>query len=211
MINYPFKCVYGLMGPPRSGKDIVAKYLQESRDFVSLAFADKIKEEYGISVSDFESAKTSSNIEELRQELWGFSASKKAINPYYFIDLVLEEAMSTNKSVVFTDIRTDDEFNAIFKKFSLNHTAKVYSINHKSFYDGIPGTQISQELCVARMSDIGRIYNSHNGLSAFRSELDHFFFTEDVINLMSYNATSTIANNKIDMVKYLEQFTVRPA
>ena len=101
MIDYPHKKIYGLLGAPRAGKDTVAKYLQESRNFVSLAFADKIKEEYGLNKADFESAKISGHIDELRKDLWDFSDSKKKDDPLYFISQVLDDANSCKESNIF--------------------------------------------------------------------------------------------------------------
>src|SRR5690242_14178452 len=114
MVVFPKKRIFGLIGAPRSGKDTVANYLQETRNFGAMAFADKIKEEFGISKEDFEAAKIAGNIEDLRKKLWDFSAVKKKIDPLYFIKKVMDEANSYQKSTVITDIRTLDELEAFF-------------------------------------------------------------------------------------------------
>lgn len=199
MIKFPFKRVYGLIGAPRAGKSIVGQYLQESRDFASMAFADKIKEEYGITNEDFEAAKVTGEIDLLRQELWAFSAGKKEDDPEYFIKLVMEKAAKTEQSVVVTDIRTENEFNALFKYLPADMTKKVYIVGESAAtWESIDGefsnyrmkeSKISRDFYCSQFSTgkIGEIENKINGLHRYFLYLNSFFFKEDVINLVGPN------------------------
>lgn len=204
MINYPHKRIFGLIGAPRSGKDTVAKYLQESRNFVAFAFADKIKEEFGVSKGDFEAAKISGNIEQLRQELWDFSAKKKLEDPQYFIRLVMEEIATAKESVVITDIRTEDEFHALFQYAPAELITRVYMVGESAAswesIDGgysnyrLAGSKISkdfycqQEISLRRIRTINN--NKSKGLYLFYRELEDFFFKEDIMDLSGPVETS---------------------
>jgi len=188
MIPFPKKRIFGLIGPPRSGKDTVANFLQETRNFAPMAFADRIKEEFGVNKADFEAAKIAGNIEELRQKLWDFSAQKKAKDPEYFIRLVMEQAASIEESVVITDIRTEDEFNALFQYSPANVITRVYAIFQKSSPyedDGktVKGSKLTHSFLEMSNERIHRIYNSACGLYEFYQDLDRYFFTEDIMDL----------------------------
>jgi len=197
MVSFPNKRVYGLIGAPRSGKDTVARYLQESRNFASVAFADKIKEEFGITNEDFEAAKITGEIGRLRKELWDFSARKKKDDPEYFIRLVMEEAAETKRSIVVTDIRTEDEFNALFKYLPADIVKRVYIVgesaatwepypNNKFDYK-IKDSKISRDFyCIQKNSKqkIRCIVNNRDGLYKFYSYLSNFFFKEDIMDLV---------------------------
>lgn len=108
------KVIFGLLGAPRSGKDSVSRFLEDNYQFKSIAFADFIKIEFGISKEAFEEAKNTPQIDELRTELWKFSATKKAEDPWYFIKKAMEFAHNNVESIVVNDIRTPDELHAVF-------------------------------------------------------------------------------------------------
>lgn len=220
MTPFPKKRIYGLIGPPRSGKDTVAYFLQETRDFAPMAFADRIKEEFGLDKAAFEAAKIAGNIEELRQKLWDFSAQKRATDPEYFIRLVMEAAVITQQSVVITDIRTEDEFNALFKYSPANTVTRVYAVlptTSDAFENGLMiGSKLNKDWCFRMFEDgkINRIWNESNGLYAFHKELDKYFFTEDIMDLLdsqddyhSSNLSTKIWKSMVS--KYISHFDVR--
>lgn len=221
MIKFPYKKIYGLLGAPRSGKDAVVKYLQESRNFVAFAFADKIKEEYGISKEDFEMAKISGDIGQLRQKLWKFSAEKKSKDPNYFIRLVMEEAVNTEQSVVITDIRTEEEFGALFQQSPSKSIIRAYmvgesdasweSIDKASLNYVIKGSMITKDFYCHQKFALHRIMEINNkikGLHLFYRELENFFFKEDMIDLL--NNIDKIKNNYRESISgYISQFDVR--
>lgn len=231
MINYPHKRIFGLIGAPRSGKDTVARYLQESRNFVAFAFADKIKEEFGVSKEDFEAAKISGDIEQLRQKLWDFSAQKKLEDPQYFIRLVMEEVANTEESVVITDIRTEDEFYALFQYAPAELITRVYMVGESATswesVDGsfsnyrIVGSKISKDFCNKQRNRIRNIYNNKSkGLHLFYRKLEKFFFKEDIMDLSSPAETPdedpgqddksyTIDRWRSIMSEYISQYEIR--
>jgi adenylate kinase family enzyme len=221
MIEYPYKRVFGLIGAPRSGKDTVAKYLQESRNFVTLAFADRIKEEFGISKEDFETAKITGEIDRLRKELWNFSDKKKAEDPNYFIRLVMEEADSLEESVVITDVRTENEFMAFFDFLPTDIITRIYNVNYdveKFDNDYIfTGTRISRDFYWHQRNTkerIKQIDNKENGLFAFYSKLSSFFFREDIMDLsgpsdLSEYDKQTYKEWRAIVSSYISQFDIR--
>lgn len=190
MIEYPHKRIFGLLGAPRAGKDSVAKYLQESRNFVAMAFADKIKEEYGLNKGDFEAAKISGDIDKLRQDLWNFSASKKKNDPLYFIRQVLEEASRCTNQVVITDIRTPEELNAFFSYGE--HKKRAYIVYRDILNEDFGkkdnilfGSKIDLNTInnYKKLDLMIGIRNSYDSLYHFMRYLDSFFFKEDVMDL----------------------------
>lgn len=221
MVEFPCKRIFGLVGPPRAGKDVVANFLVETRDFKKLAFADRIKTEFGISKEDFEAAKIAGNIEELRTRLWDFSAKKKAEDPEYFIRLVMEEAVKSEESVVITDIRTEDEFNALFKYSPAEIITRVYAVFPVSGEVFRNKTMLGSKLTAdwyfeAFESDTIRLLENYTseGLYAFHKRLDKYFFTEDIMDLPE--SQDDYYHKRIDnkqwrsMVShYVSQFEVR--
>jgi len=177
-----------LVGAIRTGKDSVANFLIETRGFEQIAFADQIKEEFGISNADFEAAKIAGNIEQLREELWAFSAKKKEENPTYFIDKVIDRAMSSDKSVIITDIRTQDELDS-FLKIESGITPRVYWVKGRLEQENIngclAGSKLSEKMIVDYMEkyDIRCIFNNAKGLFGFYQWLDTFFFVQDIRDL----------------------------
>ncbi len=220
MIEYPNKKIYGLLGAPRAGKTVVGKYLQESRNFVALAFADKIKEEYGINNADFELAKISNNIEELRTDLWNFSASKKKSDPLYFIRQVLEEAKDFDKSVVITDIRTPEELKAFFSLYRTKCIRRLYLIHRdRSLFDEFDkngmllGSKLDSNLIrkYQKSNKIVELHNSrrHQSLYHFMRYLDYFFFKEDIMDLSGPSHKQIETNEWRNMVSsYVSQFNI---
>lgn len=221
MIVCPNKKIIGLIGVPRVGKNAVAKYLQKSRNFEAFAFADKIKEEFGISKKDFEIAKSSKNIENLRQGLWDFSAKKRQNDPFYFINLVINSALKSKSSVVITDIRTPEEFDAI------NKIGRIYWVTKNTIFDKLDKGDnemiIGSKLDFDAMSNrylhgipnvIGMIKNHFNNLYDFYKYLDKFFFMEDIMDLTGPVGSSDFDEHKIlfnqrDLVSnYIDQFDI---
>lgn len=175
------------------GKDTVAKFLQESRNFVAVAFADKIKEEYGVSIEDFEAAKISGEITKMRAELWKFSAEKKKEDPLYFIRKVMEDVVNSDKSVVITDIRTPDELRSFYEYGESDSIRRVYYIVDQANQEGsisdegfikeskLHRRDIIPFLDTPNMEHI--INNSRMGVYKFSRTLEKFFFTEDIMDL----------------------------
>lgn len=211
-IAFPFKRVFGLLGATRTGKDSVANFLSETRDFAQIAFADQIKEEFGISKEDFEVAKIAGNIEELRNKLWTFSAKKKKEDPKYFIKKVIKKANQSEQSIIITDIRTEEELVAFYNIES--RIKRVYwvrgdfeketddkgRINGSEFFRSAIA---NQQMTYSAENGMRAIYNDKNGLYAFYQELDKFFFAEDVEDI--WNDTVLRCNIRT----YLNQFEIK--
>ena len=211
MIGFPFKRVFGLIGGMRVGKNEVANFLTETRGFEQLAFADQVKDEFGISKCDFEAAKIAGNIEELRNKLWSFSAEKKKNDPEYFIKKVIKRAMDSNKSVVITDIRTPEEFNALL---SIKNS-RIYWVHDSSFNGGefdenhllsgskLPEKMIVDYACLEEIKyKIESIFNNKSGLYSFYKYLDKFFFMEDTKDILGEPDIKTLSI-------YINQFDIR--
>lgn len=200
MVYFPHKRVWGLIGPQRAGKNTVARFLKESRNFDSFAFADQIKEEFGISVDDFEATKHTNNIESLRNSLWDFSAEqKKKRGSRCFIDPILKKAHKSEKSVVITDIRTEEEFNAFFEYFGDRNNTRVYTVGetYGNWWDKFPsnsveytyilkGSQISKDFYYKQLAKdkIRLISNDKDGMLKFYKRLEEFFIKEDIMDLV---------------------------
>jgi len=215
MVVFPKKRIYGLISMPRGGKDTVANYLKETRDFVTMAFADQIKDEFGISKSDFEAAKIAGNIEILRKKLWEFSAQKKEIDPMYFIKKVMDNAIDSKNSTVITDIRTVEEMSAFFNYRKDNCLRRIYLIHNTAYEnddkDGfIIGTKISANIDrdYSKYADEFRtILNTNDGLFDFLCALDKFFFAEDVVDLLPANVDKFRWRSSVS--DYLDQFDIK--
>ena len=208
MLYFPYKRLYILIGSPRSGKDVIAKFLQESRNFEAFAFADKVKEEFGISKEDFEAAKISGDIEELRRKLWEFSEEKRAENPLYFVNKVLDDVAQAQNSVVITDVRTPTEYNqALYGKhdicnnFSIREAFWVIkgNIENQFIKEQLKDSHLSRKFLEQPNGKIYKIHNKYNALHKFIGDLEAFFLTEDIIQLnkKSYDrdAIAEYANN----------------
>jgi len=206
--------VFGLIGAVRVGKGSVANFLTETRGFKQIAFADQIKEEFGISKADFEAAKIAGNIEELRSKLWEFSAAKKKDDPLYFIKKVIDKAQNYDGNVIITDIRTEQELIGFYniKCASLTKLKRVYWVrgdpkqeidkNDKINGSKLLSSTIAHYINISKC-DLRPIYNNNDGLYAFYQQLDKFFFIEDV---------EDIQNNQIfkdDIRLYLGQFEIK--
>lgn len=190
---FPFKRIYGLIGGLRVGKDVVANFLSETRNFTQMAFADQIKDEFGISNEDFEAAKIAGNIEELRNKLWNFSAEKKKNNSRYFIDKIINKAEISKNSVIITDIRTPEEFQAfsdiktILKRIYWVKCECLEDFDHDGY---LVGSRLSKNMIMEfiknKKSQLHYVYNNKNGLYNLYQYLDKFFFAEDLIDLYNY-------------------------
>jgi len=211
MIGFPFKRVFGLIGGMRVGKDSVANFLTETRGFEQIAFADQIKEEFGIEKADFEAAKIAGNIEELRNKLWEFSAEKRKNDPEYFIKKVVKKAIDSDKSVVITDIRTPEEFYA----FLPIKNSRIYWVHGPSFitedFDKnylLSGSKLPEKMIIDYACSeetkykIESIFNNKNGLYDFYKYLDKFFFMEDARDIWNRPDIRTLS-------VYINQFDIR--
>jgi len=117
--------IIGLSGYARSGKDEVAKLLVEEYGFTRLAFADKIRQlllaidpslggpklstivaEYGWDV-----AKSKTEVRELLQHLG--VAARTLIDEHIWVTTVLNQIEEIDKNYVITDVRFENEANAI--------------------------------------------------------------------------------------------------
>lgn len=205
MIEMGMKKVYGLIGKIRVGKDSVANFLSETRNFKQLALADQIKEEFGVSKEDFEAAKITGKIDELREKLWDFSAEKKKTNPKYFINKVFDRVLESKKSVIITDIRTEEEMNAFFQlDFKLKRLYWVKDLSDNIYDNGfLIGSKLSRYY-LESFSDIKGIINPKTGIYQFYQYLDKFFFLEDIMDFQNFRSHS-----QQDMEKYLKQFEIK--
>ncbi len=205
-ILYPFKRVYGLIGAPRSGKDLIANFLVETRGFTKIAFADQIKLEFGISDADFDAAKSTGSDLELRNKLWDFSAEKKKNDPEYFIRTVINKINALQESVVVTDIRTQDELRAFYGVPLVRQTSagKLFLVTKNGQYVASSGHIAGSKILESDLQDYfdtgkcQRIVNNDSGLCDFYQHLDEFFFMQDIVNL----------SNKLQLLNYLRQFNI---
>lgn len=212
MIQFPFKRVFGLVGAPRAGKDSVAQFLRETRGFEARAFADKIKEDFGISKEEFEAAKIAGNIEKLRDKLWAFSADKKQNDPLYFINLVVKDSLAIEKSVVITDIRTPEEFSAV------KNIGRIYWVSRDftSDYEEKDSTRYlsGSKLLFDELTDglqCGNIrgIGNRSGLVDFLKDLEKIFFMEDIMDLSDSPSDTYKDNNKRRaMMSFMNQFNI---
>jgi len=211
MIGFPFKRIFGLVGAMRTGKDSVANFLIETRGFKQMAFADQIKEEFGISKADFEAAKIAGNIEELREKLWAFSAEKKKNDPEYFIKKVIDKAIDWEDPVIITDIRTPEELSAFLHMKSSNK--RIYWVRRGSVQEFdenrcLAGSKLPEDMVANCMSpsseyDLRCIQNDKMGLYEFYQYLDRFFFMEDITDIWNDPVL------KGNICLYVDQFEVR--
>ena len=215
MVIYPIKRVFGLIGSPRAGKDEVANFLTETRGFKRLAFADKIKEECGISIQDFEMAKINGNISQIRQKLWDYSSNIRKTDPTYFIRLIIEEATKIDNSVVITDIRTYDEIKAVENIGSIYWVINTIECNIDD--DGmIKGSKLHYDTNI-KQAKIKRIENQFDGIFNFYKYLEQYFYKEDIMDLIGPIDSSDcdehkqkIHNLRTMMSNYISQFEVKP-
>ena len=206
MIAFPKKRIFSCIGEPRSGKDSVANYLIKTRGFKAFAFADQIKEEFGISKEEFEAAKVAGNIEDLRNKLWNFSSKIKERDPLHFIKNVMDKIVNTESSVIITDIRTEDEFNAFY---NMNKTDSVlrriyYIVRKEPNYgdDMLAGSKLSMQFILSefnnRSSDeIKVIKNFANGIFYFNKQLDEIFICEDLRDIFDMDGGKNMIEDYI--------------
>ena len=202
MIKFPYKRIFGTIGANRCGKDVVANYLKETRNFIVLAFADQVKEEFGISKEEFETLKGSKQIDSIRQQLWDFSERIRKDDPQHFINIVKNKALSSSQSVIITDIRTDDEMSA-FRAWDLG--IRVYWVYNGGDIDS-HGFIAGSKLNISRLSEyepIKKVHNDKGGLFSFYKQLDQLFFEEDMGDLLSEQVEKDV------LCSYLDQFEIR--
>lgn len=214
VVRFPFKRIFGLVGAPRTGKNEVARFLEETRGFEQIAFADQIKEEFGISKEDFEAAKIAGNIKELRDKLWAFSAEKKKDDPLYFVRKVIQKALNSENSVVITDIRTPEEL-ASFLHMESDVMRRIYwtRVEDEEFEEFdenncLTDSKLPQSVlanCGSPSSeyDFEWILNEMKGLYSFYRSLDNLFFLNDLQDIWGHK---TLRGNSI---LYVNQFEVR--
>ena len=184
MIKIPHKRLFGLIGPPRIGKDEVANFLKNTRNFAIFAFADQIKEEYGITKEAFEAAKATGEIERLRQELWNFSAAIREKDPTYFIRGVITKVEASDTSAVITDIRTPLEMQEVMHcNVPIRRIYRVRG-NTPDIENGyIAGSKILEG--DDSIQGLKIIINDKTGLAFFHQDLEKFFFHEDLDDMLS--------------------------
>lgn len=216
-VSFPFKRIYGMIGAIRTGKNSIADFLSETRGFMQIAFADQVKEEFGISNADFESAKIAGNIEKLREQLWAFSAEKKKEDSQYFISKVIEKASNSDQSVIITDIRTKEELTA-FLHMELNYFKfkRIYWVrsNEEGEFDKnrcLAGSKLSEKTIINYMYselpeyDIRCIFNKKKtGLYEFYQQLDGFFFLEDIKDIIKIERFY-----RTGLSSYINQFEIK--
>jgi len=217
MIVCPVKRIYGLLGAPRSGKDQVAKFLEENRGFKRMAFGNKIKEEFGVSKVEFEEAKITGKIDKLREDLWKFSASKKKDDPLYFVRQVIQDAHDSKTSVVITDIRTQDEWDWFFEA-PLNHEAfkRTFMVCRGSWSnqfvdDMLIESEFRRKFIWDYFGKEARvIFNMFDSLYELYRSLDQKFFNEDIIDMADSEAHE--AGDYMDwrnmIIDYVRQFNI---
>lgn len=185
------KVLFGLIGAPRAGKDSVSSYLETKYGFQSIAFADFIKKEFGISKEHFEELKKTPKIDAVRKQLWDFSAAKKQQDPLYFINKTMEFASKSNSSVVINDIRTPEELHSFFT-YDLDHVSfrRVYLVERTGI-DTFDANEmlIDSKLSHSLIEDYSKHYDYKNTpgvkslnnggvLKDFVGYLDEFFSKE---------------------------------
>ena len=183
MIKFPNKVVIGLVGPPRAGKDQVANFLKETRNFAIFAFADQLKTEFGISKEDFEKLKTklSCEAEHIRQELWEFSAAVKKVDPLHFIRGVMNKIELSDSPSVISDVRTEDELNAILSCSA--PVKKIYRVRGLE-QDMANGYIIGTKLPEGILLRTSLIVNNKEGLDLFYKDLERFFLKEGLDDML---------------------------
>lgn len=214
MIEFPKKRIYGLVGVPRAGKDSVADFLGETRGFVKLAFADKVKEEFGINKDEFEAAKISGDASTLRDDLWGFSESIKKKDPEYFIRSVISDAKAMDQSCVITDIRTVDEADSVLAAgghiyWIARGAQSQYEVNAGAFHDdsvNLIGSKLKMSYLYEKLDDkdcsfdLLDVYGS--GLFSMYRQLESIFFSEDIICISK-------DGDRDKLIRYMGQFDTR--
>lgn len=204
MIYFPFKRLIGMVGIPRSGKDTVAKFLEENYGFKRMAFADKIKEEFGLDHLRFKELKKSGQDAVVRKELWQFSAKKKKSDPLYFIKKVMKDFEDGEKSVVITDIRTYDEWNAV----EAVDGAKIFMITRGNwgdqFVDGrLAETDFLKTFLWDKLGRHKRIIVSKYGKFDLYKKIERKMFFEDFRELAKKDS------NFFKLERYFEQYLVQ--
>jgi hypothetical protein len=211
MIAFPKKRIFGTLGPERAGKNSLANYLVETRGFEAYAFADQIKEEFGISKEDFEAAKIAGNIKELRDKLWAFSAEVKKRDPLYFIKNVMDKAAKAKSSVVITDIRTMDEFNAFYNMNKNDGILRriYYVIREKANVEEemLAGSKIPMKFILSELDnrpydEIRLVENFTNGIFYFNQQLDKIFVCDDLRDMLDND------DDKNMIERYINQYKV---
>ena len=217
-MTFDRKRLFGLIGQNGCGKDTVANFLKETRGFKRLAFADRIKTEAGIDPNDFEAAKVSGKIEEVRRQLWEFSDSKIRNNPLYFIQPVMTEALKQQNAVI-TDIRTSLELDTFFeygssecrikRVYLLTDGDKQVSVDDSTGF--LKGSKLKYEI-IRKFEDEGkivRIQNDKSGLFCFMSFLDKFFFREDLVDLFGCVSGGIFDDDVRNLLsKYLDNYSI---
>ncbi len=130
-----------LFGAPGAGKDTVAAYLVEKHGFVRVAFADKVRElayecitepdgKELINKFGWEVCKRDNEYFRLLLERVGDGA-RKVLGPYVWINAVqydVHELLSTEKNVVITDLRKENEMQFVHEMEELGFDATIWHV-----------------------------------------------------------------------------------
>lgn len=168
-MNKSSRTVISLLGAPRCGKDTVASFLVERKGFLKIAFADQIKLEFGISISEFEKLKGTEEEGLIRKRLWAFSDSKLAKDPLYFINIVKNKIQSNvYNSFVIPDVRTEDEFSLFDKQ-------NIYWIRNPNVNEHVGDYLSGSRIKIQMLNDVKNITNDFENKERFLLHLeDHF-------------------------------------
>ena len=158
-------------------------------------------------------AKVSGKIEQIRKDLWNFSAEKKKINSLYFVEKVIEQACVETRSVVITDVRTIDELDAVSNLNIEDVMTRVYMVVRGKMFDDngkIFGSEIDDKTIAAYEAKESLRYIMNDGkfgegggLYKFLRTLEKYFFIEDIADMFEANYTSR------ELIRlYVKQFDV---
>jgi len=163
----------------RAGKDMVADWLTEHRNFKRFAIADRIKTAYfafiGYSADKFEKDKGTLRGQEIRAGLWEYSDCIKAhYGERVFIDHLLEKVEKCDKNVVVTDVRTPQEVLAM-----TSFGARLILITRGEIYDSPDDLIAGSRLRLHQLPpNTLRFDNSFSTLKEAHESLKAFYETE---------------------------------
>lgn len=171
----------GFIGAPGAGKDALADFFVREKGFNRFAFADRIKEEFyaftGYTEEEFKAARNTPLEQELRNELWAYSAEQTKKDKLYFISPIVRAIQETTGSVVITDVRTELELRTIeihdIRPILILRNYKEELKGEHKFGIGkvIPGTKI----LVSRAIEFPIFWNDTNSLEETYINLEKFY------------------------------------
>ena len=175
----------GFIGAPGAGKDVLADFFVNNKGFAKFAFADKIKEKFykrtGLSEEEFKASRGTSLEQQIRKELWAYSAEQTKQDKLYFISPVVRAIEQTDGPIVVTDIRTIAELQTVETlEFQPILILRDYKKELKGeFKPGlgkvIPGTKIPIALVIdfpIFWNDLDDLEETYTNLEQFCQELE---------------------------------------